>query len=149
MLNPSFLSASVCLHSASFILSFSFIHPFIQGISIAPLQVNYYSEALPTARILCRSFTLKRRRQLPVKVPTWRPERDSNPRPFGLKVPNLPMTHHASHVHVTVFTRVYFYPAVPFHHLLVDPFRNNLYHQIEIESFSVVCQTPSHNLMTC
>jgi len=36
----------------------SFIH---SAISIAPLQVLYYSEALPTtARILYRSFTPKR-----------------------------------------------------------------------------------------
>src|SRR6218665_1531108 len=36
-------------------------HSFIPAISIAPLQVLYYSEALPTtARILYRSFTLKR-----------------------------------------------------------------------------------------
>jgi len=34
---------------------------FIQAISIAPLQINYYSEALLTqhARILCRSFMSK------------------------------------------------------------------------------------------
>ena len=42
-----------------------------------------------TARILCRSFTPKRRhRQLRAKdlpkVPTWRLERESNPWPFGL-----------------------------------------------------------------
>ena len=38
-----------------------FIHSFILVISIAPLQVLYYSEALPnTARILYRSFTPKR-----------------------------------------------------------------------------------------
>src|SRR6218665_1280594 len=37
------------------------IHSFIPAISIAPLQVIYYSEALPTtARILYRSFTPKR-----------------------------------------------------------------------------------------
>ena len=36
-------------------------HSFILAISIAPLQVHYYSEALPTtARILYRSFTPKR-----------------------------------------------------------------------------------------
>src|SRR6218665_1948328 len=34
-----------------------FIHSFIQTISIAPLQVHYYSRGAPdTARILCRSF---------------------------------------------------------------------------------------------
>src|SRR6218665_1566971 len=38
-----------------------FIHSFILAISIAPLQVLYHSEALPTtARILYRSFTPKR-----------------------------------------------------------------------------------------
>src|SRR6218665_1257042 len=37
------------------------IHSFIPAISIAPLQVLYHSEALPTtARILYRSFTPKR-----------------------------------------------------------------------------------------
>src|SRR6218665_1021346 len=41
--------------------AYSFIHSFILAISIAPLQVLYHSEALPTtARILYRSFTLKR-----------------------------------------------------------------------------------------
>ena len=41
---------------------FVIYHPsFIPAISIAPLQVLYYSEALPTtARILYRSFTPKR-----------------------------------------------------------------------------------------
>src|SRR6218665_3671642 len=42
-------------------------------------------------------YTLKRYRQLRVKdlckVPTWRLERDSNPRPFGRKATNLPMSH--------------------------------------------------------
>jgi len=50
-----------------------------------------------TARILCRSFTPKRPWQLRVKdlpkVPTWRLERDSNPRPFGRKATNLPCQH--------------------------------------------------------
>ena len=43
-------------------LRFSFANrSFIPAISIAPLQVFYYSEALPTtARILYRSFTPKR-----------------------------------------------------------------------------------------
>ena len=56
------------------------VHSFIWAISIAPLQVHYYSEALPTARILWRSFTPKCQRKLRVKdfpkVPTWRLERD-------------------------------------------------------------------------
>src|SRR6218665_2220408 len=39
----------------------SFIRSFILAISIVPLQVLYYSEALPTtARILYRNFTPKR-----------------------------------------------------------------------------------------
>src|SRR6218665_3614877 len=45
--------------------------------------------ASDTARILCRSFTPKRHRQL------WRLERDSSPRPFGRKTSNLPMNHSA------------------------------------------------------
>ena len=55
----------------------------------SPLQVHYYSEALPTQHgyILCRSFAPKRHRQLWVKdlskVTTWRLERDLNPRPAG------------------------------------------------------------------
>src|SRR6218665_1012380 len=55
--------------------------------------------ATDTARILCWSFTSRRHRQLRVKdlpkVPTWRLERDSNPRPFGQKASNLPMNHHS------------------------------------------------------
>src|SRR6218665_2954260 len=82
-------------------------HSFILAISIAPLQVHYYSEALSTARILCRSFTPKRHRQLRVKdlpkVPTWRLKRDSKPRSFGRTASNLPMNHHAPHVHLRVF----------------------------------------------
>src|SRR6218665_268311 len=76
---------------------FKFIHSFVKVTSILPLQVHYYSEALPTtARILHRSFTPKRHRQLRVKdlpnVPTWRLERNSNPRPFGRKASNLLMS---------------------------------------------------------
>jgi len=52
-----------------------------------------------TMRILCRSFTPKRHRQLRMKdlpkVPMWRLERDSNLRPFGRKASNLPTSHHA------------------------------------------------------
>ena len=33
-----------------------FIHSFIQAISIAPLQVHYYSEALPTQHGYCAEF---------------------------------------------------------------------------------------------
>src|SRR6218665_2347331 len=52
-----------------------------------------------TSRIRCGSFTPKRHKQLRVKdlpkVLTWWLERDLNPRPFGRKAPNLPMSHHA------------------------------------------------------
>ena len=79
------------------------IHSFIQTITtIAPLQVHYYLEALPTQHGYCdgiswhsfysvRTFTLWVK-NLP-KVPTWRIERESNPRPFGRKALTLPMRH--------------------------------------------------------
>jgi len=75
---------------------------FIQAISKAPLQVHYYSEALPTQHGYCvrvsRRFP-KQHRPLRVKdlpmVPTWRLEQDSNRRPFGRKARNLLMSHHA------------------------------------------------------
>src|SRR6218665_3491865 len=52
----------ICAHTHTR-LNLLFIHSFIPAISIAPLQVLYYSEALPTtARILFRSFTPKRAR---------------------------------------------------------------------------------------
>ena len=55
-----------------------------------------------TARILCRSFTLKRHRQLPVKdlpkVPTWRLDRNSNSRPSGRKASTLPMRPHVPQI---------------------------------------------------
>src|SRR6218665_2416195 len=71
-----------------------FIHSF------TPLQVHYYSRSAPDkARILCRSFTPKRHRQLQVKdlpkVPMWRLEWDSNPpRPSSRMASTLPMRHH-------------------------------------------------------
>src|SRR6218665_1855356 len=78
----------------------TWVYPFIQAISIAPLQVHDYSEALPTQHGYCVGrFTPKRHRQLRVKdlskVSMWRPEWDSNPRPFLRKATNLPMSHHA------------------------------------------------------
>ena len=52
----------------------------------APSSPLLLRDAPDTARILCRSFTPKRHRQLRVKdlpkVFTWRLERDSNPRSF-------------------------------------------------------------------
>jgi len=75
----------------------SFIHSgYFYSASLSPLLVR---GAPNTVRILCRSFTPKRQRQLQVKDlpngPTWLPERGKNPRPFGRKATNLPMSHHA------------------------------------------------------
>ena len=74
-------------------------HSFIQTISIAPLPVRFLLRSAPdSVRILCRSFTPKRHRQLSVKdlpkVPTWRLERESNPWPSGWKLSTQPMRHH-------------------------------------------------------
>jgi len=45
-----------------------FIHSFIQAISIAPLQVHFYSEALPTQHGYCvRIYMPRRHMQLRVK----------------------------------------------------------------------------------
>ena len=59
------------------------IHSFIPDISVAPLQVHYYSEAPRLLHRYCvRVNTPKRYRQLSVKdlpkVPSWRLERCSN-----------------------------------------------------------------------
>src|SRR6218665_2906501 len=78
----------------------SFIHSgyFYSAFSIPLLLWG----APDTARILYRSFTPKRYRELRVKdlpkVLSWRLERDSNPRPFGRKATNVSMSHHAPHV---------------------------------------------------
>ena len=89
-----------CYRWCAMLWSHFLLYSLIPGISVAPLQVHYRS-ALDTARILCRSFTPKRHRQLRAKdlpkVPTWRLEPDSNPRPVGRKASNLPMRHHAPH----------------------------------------------------
>jgi len=63
--------------------------------SLSPLLLRGTPD---TARILCRSFTPKRHRQLRVKgpkVPTWWLDRDSILRPFGRKASNLSMSHQA------------------------------------------------------
>src|SRR6218665_4219413 len=74
----------------------SFIHSnYFYSACSSPLPLR---SAPDTARVLCRSFTPRRHRHLRVKdlpkVPTWRLERDSNPRPSGLKAATLPMHHH-------------------------------------------------------
>src|SRR6218665_1642861 len=68
--DPNKVDMNSCIHLGHF-----------YSASLCPL---YYSEALPTTpRILCRSFTRKRHRQLRVKdlpkFPTRRLERDFNP----------------------------------------------------------------------
>ena len=73
----------------------SFIHSdHFNSASSSPLLLR---GALDAARILCRSFTPKRHRQLWVKnlpkVPVWRLERESNPWPIGRKASSLPMHH--------------------------------------------------------
>src|SRR6218665_3874884 len=80
-----------------------FIQSFIPNISILPLQVHYYSEALPTTAIdtMSEFCTPKRYRQLQnnlPKVPTWRLERDSNPRYSDRKALSLPMRHHTQQI---------------------------------------------------
>src|SRR6218665_2628669 len=60
-----------------------------------------------TAGLLCPSFTPKRNSQLRgkdlSKVPTWRLERASIPRPFGRKATNQPMSHHAPQIRFNSF----------------------------------------------
>jgi len=41
---------------AFLLLGFKFIHSLIPDISIAPLQVYYYSEALPTTALIRSSY---------------------------------------------------------------------------------------------
>src|SRR6218665_675031 len=83
---------------------------------------NIFDKSTPvTARILCRSFTPKRHRQLRVKdlpkVPTWRLERDSNPQPFGRKVTNLPMSLHAPQNYTSIHVRIKRLYVAPFIYL--------------------------------
>ena len=70
-------------------------------VSSSPLLLR---GALDTARILCRSFTPKRNRQLRVmdlpEIPTWWLERDLNLQPFGRKAPNLPVSDHTPQHHM-------------------------------------------------
>src|SRR6218665_3038470 len=82
-------------------LVYLFIHSFIQAISIAPLQsatTQKRSRHSTDRPLLCRSFSPNLHRQLRVKdlpkVPTWRVERNSNPRPSGRKASTLPVRHH-------------------------------------------------------
>ena len=89
----------------------SFIHSdHFYSASSSTLQLR---NAPDTAQILCRSFTPKRHRQLWVKdlpkVPTWRLERESNPRPSGLKLSTQSMRHHVPQTisRTSVFVSIY------------------------------------------
>src|SRR6218665_1764163 len=81
----------VHLYHCLFRFSSFLVHSsFIPAISISPLQVLYYSEALPTrpySTDTVSEFHAEAHRQLQVKdlpkVPTWRLEREWNPRPSG------------------------------------------------------------------
>jgi len=83
-------------------LPFRFIHSFWLFLWRLFKSTIVPRSAPNTAQILCRSFTPKSHRQLRVKDlpndPTWRLQRYSNPRPFGRKASNLPMSHHAPHI---------------------------------------------------
>ena len=87
----------VCIHSDHF-----------YSASSNPLLLR---SAPDTARILCRSFTPKRHRQLWVKdlpkVPTWRLERESNPRPSGWKLSTQPMRHLVPQGEVCMYVCMY------------------------------------------
>src|SRR6218665_708320 len=81
--------------------SIGYCKSFIQTISMAPLQVHFYSEALPTQHGYCagvsrRSVTGNCELKNLSKVPTWRLERESNPRPSGRKLSTQPMRQHVS-----------------------------------------------------
>src|SRR6218665_1279764 len=86
----------------------SFIHSFIHSFMpflyrLLKSRPTIFRSAPDKARILCRSSTPKHHRQLRVKdltkVPAWRLERDSNPRPCGRKASTLPpMRHHVPHL---------------------------------------------------
>ena len=88
---------------------YSFIHSFRPHFHSASSNPLLLRGAPDTARILCRSFTPKRHRQLRVKnlhnIPTWRLERDSNPRPSGWKVSTQQVSYHV--------------------HIILEPVRDN------------------------
>ena len=80
-----------------------FIHSFIDHFYSASSSPLLLRSAPDTARMLCRSFTPKRPRQLWVKdlpkVPTWRLERELSPQPSGWKLSTQPMRHHVPILH--------------------------------------------------
>jgi len=97
-----------------------------------------------TTRILCRSFTPKRRVKNLPQVPTWRIERDSIPRFFGRKATNLSMSYHApTNVSHPLFFPTWLlsgiFPIYPYHirqnikyiwkWILLDNFDKSLYYR--------------------
>ena len=75
----------------------SFIHLFIQAISVVPLQVHSQRHSQHSSDTLSEFHTEVPQAtvsDLP-KAHTWRLEWGSNPRSFGRKATNLPMSHHA------------------------------------------------------
>src|SRR6218665_3629767 len=90
-----------------------FIHSF--GLFLRRLfKFTIVLREAPDTRILCRSFMPKRHRQQQVKdlpkVPMWLQERDSNPRPFGRKATNLPMSHPAHNTYTSLHSPLFSYP---------------------------------------
>ena len=87
---------SLHIHSTAYLATWC-----IQAISIVPPQVHYYSEALQIQHGYCVKVSRRSAtgncewRTCPRSPNMWRPERNSIPRPFGRKAPNLPMSHHA------------------------------------------------------
>ena len=121
-----------------------YIHSFIYSgyfysTSSSPLLPR---GARDTAWILCPSFNPKRHRQLRVKdlpkVPTWQLERDSNPRPFGRKAPNLPMSHYAS-LHVLIL----------FYQGLKGPCRLTSAHTYQVFDFPLEQPTTTYSAYCC
>ena len=91
-------NGKVSVHDVAHLWVKDFIHSFILAISIAPLQVHYYSEMLSTQHGYCVKVSHWSPRATAseglTKVPTLGLERDLNQRPFRQKVSNLPMSHH-------------------------------------------------------
>ena len=69
---------------------------FIQALSIVPLQVHYYSQALSTQHGYCAGVSRQSTTGNLLKVPMRRLQLDFNLQPFGWKSLNLPTCHHAT-----------------------------------------------------
>ena len=84
-----FVSLFPSLHVCVCISKYSIIHSLIQTISIAPIQVHYYSKALPTQHATGNCELKTCPRPLRGGYIEW----ESNPLSFGRKTPSLPMRH--------------------------------------------------------